>query len=80
MKLSKKQSEIINLMRDGWILLIGTSEITGRQYYMVTKGFDKVYFNVTVFSNLLDKKMIYQELSSPFDYLLTDVGRIAKIN
>lgn len=64
-KLSKRQKEIVQFMRDGYIMLVGNSETTGRQYFMIAsthnKGFGNTYFNATVFSNLLKKKIIIQK-------------------
>lgn len=58
--LTKKQKEIINKMRDGWMLMMGQSETNGRIYQGITKGYDWVYFNATVFSNLINKGLVYQ--------------------
>lgn len=73
-KLTKRQKEIIKKVQDGWILFNGVSESTGRIYYGITKGFDNIYFNATVWYNLLEKKLIYQEVRRPYDYHLTELG------
>ncbi len=78
-KLTKKQKEIVKKMREGWVLMVGQSETSGRIYQMVTKGYDRTYFNSTVFSNLLQKDIIYQQNSPPFDYILTDRGKTIKL-
>lgn len=78
-KVSKKQMEIIKYMQDGFPLLIGQSETTGRQYYMIASthnnGYGNTYFNAMVFTNLLYKGLIYQEMSPPFKYILTTLGK-----
>ncbi len=73
-QISKKQLEIISKMNDGWIFIIGQSEITGRQFYCISKGFDNIYFRSTVFSNLLNKELIYQSYDS-HDYILTNKAK-----
>lgn len=82
-KLSSKQKEVISLIRDGHPMLIGMSETSGRNYYMVAStkngGFGNTYFNATVFSNLLSKGLIQQQLSHPFDWQLTELGETIKL-
>lgn len=82
MKLTKKQKEIVRYMRDGLPLMIGVSEITGRNYYMIAsthdKGYGNTYFNATVFSNLLQKGIIYFDNRNP-EYILTPLGHIVKL-
>lgn len=73
-KLSKRQLEIVKKMQDGWVLFTGISETTNNQYFFISKGFDKDYFNATVFKHLLEKEIIYQEYEHPFDYILTSIG------
>lgn len=64
MKITKRQKEIVKLMQEGYPLIIGLSETTGQPYYMIASthnnGYGNTYFNATVFSNLLAKKLIYQ--------------------
>lgn len=82
-KLSPKQKEIIRYMRDGYPMLIGVSDTSGRNYYMVAgthnNGFDNTYFNVRVFSNLLKKGIVYQQFSHPFNWVLTDLGETIEL-
>jgi hypothetical protein len=74
MKLTKTQEKIIKLMYEGYILLIHRDDDTGRIYYMVSQGFTNIYFRGDVFSKLLANELIYQQLSHPFDYVLTSLG------
>lgn len=73
LKLSKKQKEIVKKMQDGWIMIMGASETTGRPYQLVSKGYENTYFNSTVFSALLSKNMIYQEPRF-HEWVLTETG------
>lgn len=77
-KLTQKQKQVVRLMQEGWGLFIGNSETNGRQYYNVSKEFTRVYFNATVFSNLLSKGLIYQE-QRHFEYVLTEIGESIKL-
>lgn len=72
--LTKKQKEVVELMQNGWILLVGQSETNGRVYQYISKGFDNIYMNATLFSNLISKGMVYQQQRHPFDWVLTDLG------
>ena len=69
--ITKKQIEIVEKMLDGYIMLIGQSETTGRYYYLISKGYDNMYFNRNTFSRLLENELVYQELSYPFNWVLT---------
>lgn len=73
-KLTPRQKDIINKMRDGWILLIGQSDGTGRTYHQLSKGYENDYFSNTVFSVLHANGLIYQQQSPPFDWGLTRNG------
>lgn len=73
-KLTVKQKEIVKKMQSGWVLMVGQSETNSSIYQMVTKGFERIYFNSTVFSNLISKDMIYQQNHHPFDWVLTKKG------
>ncbi len=81
-KLTPKQKEIIKLMREGYPLMIGQSEFSGRQYYMIAsthnKGYDNTYFRADTFSHLLAKGLI-QFNNETFDYLLTKLGQTIHI-
>lgn len=78
-KLTAKQKQIISLMRNGYVFAMGQSEYNGRTYQLVTKDFDNVYFNATVFSNLLKKDLIFQESRHPYDYILTTLGKTIQL-
>lgn len=80
MKLTKKQIEIVFLMQNGYILLIGQSETSFRPYYMVSKGYTNVYFRSDTFARLMESDLIYQELSYPFNWLLTKKAKELVIN
>lgn len=77
-KLSAKQKEIVWLMQNGFPMMMGVDDFSGKHYYMIASthnnGFSNTYFNATVLGNLLDKKLIYQELSHPFEWILTELG------
>lgn len=73
-KLTKRQREIVEKMRDGYMLIIGRNETNGGLYYLVTEGMHNIYFNATVFNSLVSKGLIYQESRSPYDWLLTKLG------
>lgn len=75
-KITKRQLEIVTLMYSGFIMIIGQSETTGRPYYMITKGYDNIYFNASTFSRLLSNGLIYQQYQWPQDYVLTEFGEI----
>lgn len=81
-KLSDKQKEIVRLMQDGFPLMIGTSETSGRQFYLIAsthnKGLGNTYFTARVFSALLAKGLIFFDNGS-FDYELTELGKTCKI-
>lgn len=59
------------------IFLIGRSETTERFYYLISKGYDNIYFNSNVFANLLKKGLIEQGDGnfSSWDYQLSKLGR-----
>jgi len=77
MKLTPKQDMIISLMQDGYQMIIGLSETTGRPYYLIASthnnGFGNTYFNATVFSNLLNNGLIQQSFSTN-QWELTKLG------
>ena len=79
-KLTKRQAEVVGLMQDGWEFFTGLSEATNRQYFLVSKGYDKEQFNASVFSNLLSKGIIYQEMQHPFNWHLTELGESYNLN
>lgn len=79
-KYTKRCIDIVYLMQNGWILLVGISETSGRPYFQVTKGFERDYFNSRVFDRLLRDGLIYQESSPPFDWTLTEDGKTMKFN
>jgi hypothetical protein len=79
-KLSKKQKEVVKLMQDGWILLVGQSETNGSVYQYVSKGYDRVDFNATVFYNLVGKGIVFQQQHHPFNYVLTSLGESIDIS
>lgn len=77
MKLTPKQDMIVSLLQDGYQMIIGLSETSGRPYYLIASthnnGYGSTYFNATVFSNLLSKELIHQSASS-HNWELTPLG------
>lgn len=73
-KLTKRQKEIIEKCREGWMLFTGRSEATDRFFYGISKGYDNIWFNQTLWCNLFNKGLIHQQQSHPFNYELTELG------
>ena len=71
MKLTPKQKQLIKLMQDGYILLIGQRDTDNSTYYLVSKGYHNIYFRSDTFGHLYEKGLIYKENSRPFSWLLT---------
>ncbi len=72
--MTKKQAEIIRLMAKGEMLICGNSDFTGRAYFSVTNGGKQYYFRSDTFSRLLNNGFIHQQLSHPFEFILTRVA------
>ena len=66
MKLTKTQREVLEKMRDGWIMY----------QYNIAKGGDSNYLSGTMRRNLIQKSFIKFSGESGF-YELTDKGRVA---
>lgn len=62
-KPTRRQKEVIEKMKDGWIVTVGIN------YVMLSKGFDDEMINVKMFFNMVENKIIYQETRPPFDYV-----------
>ncbi|KKL95758.1 hypothetical protein LCGC14_1851340 [marine sediment metagenome] len=74
MKLTKAQNKVINALQNGWIL------ITDADSPGATCAKSKEDFEIsnTIFFNILSKKLIHQQLSYPFDYVLSIKGKEIK--
>lgn len=72
--LSQKQNSIIYCLQNGWKLLTDRDNKTIVCY---TKNL-QFEFSKTIFGNLLQKQLIEQQLSWPFDFTLTELGRGTK--
>lgn len=59
-KLTKREKEIVNKLNDGWEIFVGVSDYNGTVYYNLSKDFDNDYIRSDVFSNLIEKGVIYQ--------------------
>lgn len=78
-KLTKRQKEIIQKVRDGWVIIVGRSEDNGRIYQLVTKGYEDDRFNAQVWGALTKHELIDQQTSPPFNWELTPLGKTIEL-
>lgn len=79
-KLTQRQIDIVALMQDGYVFISDRSESTDRIYFMVTKGFERVYFRADTFSRLVQNDLIYQQNHHPFNWELTPKAKAMKFD
>lgn len=70
-KYTQRCLDIVYLMQNNWILIVGRSDTNDSIYYQVTKGYERDYFHAGVFGRLLSDGLIHQQISYPFDWVLT---------
>ncbi len=74
MKLTPKQNCVIYLLQQGWVLITDqsmTGAIVGNENW-------EFRINGGLFWRLVNMDLIYQDLSWPFDYKLTTLGKKIK--
>jgi hypothetical protein len=74
MKLTPKQNQVINCLQNGWVL------ITDRDSKEIWCGDNEAQFSFGrwLFWNMVEKGLISQELTLPYNYILTSLGRDIK--
>ena len=74
MKLTPKQDAVIWCLQNGWIL-ITDSELNGA---LVAKNKKQFHINNGLFFRLLNKGLIAQQIGPPFEFVLTESGKLIK--
>lgn len=74
MKLTKQQNKVINCLQNAWVLIADSESA----WIAVAHPKGDFIIGTRLFWNLVEKGLIYQELRSPYDYILTALGEEIK--
>jgi len=74
MKLSPKQNAILYCLQNGWCLITDSHS----RYVCCAGPNGQFNFSLTIFYNMVRSELIYQQISSPFNYVITSKGRNMK--
>ncbi len=74
MKLTKTQNKVINALQNGWSLITDC----GHPGAICVKDKEDYHIGNRLFSNLVNKDLIRQQLRPPFDYVLSIKGEEIK--
>lgn len=77
--LTVKQIEIVSKMRDGYGLFVGVSEMSGKHFQYISKGFHNIYFRADTFAKLINNGLIHQQNHRPYDWVLTGLGETCQL-
>jgi len=64
MKITKRQREIINLVKSGYQIFVGPSNV------MLSKGYDNIYLQEAVFWRMVNNQIFYQNPRTNYYELL----------
>lgn len=80
MKLSKREKEIVDKLNDGYIFNTGVDNGYGRAFCsLVRRDKDDEPVQIALFWRMVNKDILMQRLSSPFDFILTSDYRLRRI-
>ena len=75
--LTKKQKEVVIDLQNGWSL-VTNNEVKGA-WVSKSKADKEYHIDNGIFWRLVKKGLIYQQLSHPFNYVLTEQGKSIKL-
>lgn len=77
--LTPKQQMVIELLQNGELLITNSANPPYEKAYAgVTYRGPTIQISLRVFWNLVEKDLIYQQQTPPFNYILTEKGKSLK--